>query len=86
MREFLAGVGLLARGLALITRRPRLFWLGAIPPAITSVLFLGVLIALFAQLEPLVGWLTPFAADWSPGVATTVRVTIGVALVAGVAW
>ena len=84
MREFLVGVGLLGRGLALITRRPRLFWLGAIPPAITSVLFLGVLIALFAELERLVGWLTPFADGWSPGAATTVRVLIGVALVAGV--
>ena len=84
MREFLAGVGLLGRGLALITRRPRLFWMCAIPPAITSVLFLGVLIALFAQLQDLVGWLTPFADDWSPGTANLVRVLIGIALVAGV--
>ncbi len=84
MREFLVGVGLLGRGLALITRRPRLFWMGAIPPAITSVLFIGVLVTLFTQLEQLVGWLTPFADGWSSGVANAVRVLIGVALVAGV--
>lgn len=84
VREFLAGVRLLGRGLALITRRPRLFGMGAIPPAITSVLFLGVLIALFAQLPDLVGWLTPFADGWSPGAANLVRVLIGVATVGGV--
>ena len=84
VREFLVGVRLLGRGLALITRRPRLFWMGAIPPALTSVLFLGVLIALFAQLPDLVGWLTPFADGWSPGAANLVRVLIGVATVGGV--
>jgi CysZ protein len=31
----------------------------------------------------LVGWLTPFADDWSPGTANLIRVLIGVALVAG---
>jgi CysZ protein len=83
MREFFAGAALLPRGLSLITRRPRLFGLGAIPPAITSLIFLAVLVAVILQVEPIVDWLTPFADAWSPGVATTVRVLIGVALVAG---
>ena len=83
VREFLTGAALLPRGLRLITRRPRLFGLGAIPPAITSVLFIAVLVAVTLQLERIVGWLTPFADAWSPGVATTIRVLIGVALVAG---
>ena len=33
------GAGLLVKGLSLITHRPRLFLLGAIPPVITSVIF-----------------------------------------------
>ena len=65
------------------TRRPRMFLLGAIPPAITSVIFTGLLIALITQLEPLVEWLTPFADGWTRGLATTVRVLIGTALGAG---
>lgn len=83
VREFLTGAALLPRGLGLIARRPRLFGLGAIPPAITSVVFIAVLVAVSLQLERIVGWLTPFADAWSPNVATTVRVLIGVALVAG---
>ena len=81
--ELATGIGLLPRGLRLIARRPRLFLLGAIPPAITSVIFTGLLIALITQLEPLVEWLTPFADGWTRGLATTVRVLIGTALGAG---
>ena len=77
--ELATGAGLLTRGLSLIARRPRLFLLGAIPPAITSVIFTGLLIALITQLEPLVEWLTPFADGWTRGLATTVRVLIGTA-------
>jgi CysZ protein len=83
VREFVAGASLLPRGLSLIARRPRLFGLGAIPPAITSVVFLAVLVAVILQLEPIVDWMTPFADPWSPEVATSVRVLAGVALVAG---
>jgi CysZ protein len=83
VQEFLAGAGLLGRGLGLILRRPRLFGLGAIPPAITSLVFIGVLVLVITQLERLVGWLTPFADDWSPGTANLIRVLVGVALVGG---
>jgi CysZ protein len=81
--ELLAGAGLLTRGLSLIVRRPRMFLLGAIPPAITSVIFTGLLIALITQLEPAVDWLTPFADGWARGLATTIRVIVGTTLVAG---
>ena len=83
VREFLAGAALLPRGLSLIARRPRLFGLGAIPPAITSVIFIALLVLVILQLERIVGWLTPFADAWSSGVATTIRVLVGVAFVAG---
>jgi CysZ protein len=80
--ELVIGAGLLARGLSLITRRPRLFLLGAIPPAITSVIFTGLLIALITELDPLTEWLTPFADGWDRGLATTIRVVVGSAVVA----
>ena len=83
VREFLAGAALLPRGLSVITRRPRLFGLGAIPPAITSLIFVGVLVAVILQVERIVGWLTPFATDWDPGAALALRVVVGLALLAG---
>ena len=81
--ELFGGAGLLGRGLRLITRRPRLFLLGAIPPLITSVIFTGLIIALITQLDPAVDWLTPFADGWARGLAKAVRVLIGAALVSG---
>jgi CysZ protein len=81
--ELLSGVGLLGRALGLITRRPRLFLLGMIPPLITSTLFVIALIVLFAQLDGIVGALTPFADGWSAGAARLIRILIGVGLVAG---
>jgi CysZ protein len=83
VEDLVIGAGLLPRGLSLVARRPRLFLLGAIPPAITSVIFTGLLIALITQLRPLVDWLTPFADDWNRGLATTVEVLVGGAVVAG---
>ena len=61
LREFGLGVGLLGRGLGLIVRRPRLFLLGALPPLVTSVVFVALLALLFSNLHDVVGWLTPFA-------------------------
>ena len=83
MTEFLAGFALLGRGLRLMARRPRLFGLGAIPPAITSLVFIGVLAAVFARLEPTVAWLTPFADSWSPETRVVIRVLVGAAFVSG---
>ena len=83
MTEFLAGFALLGRGLRLMARRPRLFGLGAIPPAITSLVFIGVLAAIFVRLEPMVAWMTPFADSWSPETRVLIRVLVGTALVAG---
>jgi CysZ protein len=81
--EIAAGVGLLGRGLGLVLRRPRLFLLGAIPPVLTSVLFVGVLVLLYVQGDVLVGALTGFADDWSPGGARAVRLLAAAALAGG---
>jgi CysZ protein len=82
--EFAAGVGLLWRGLVLLARRPRAFALGALPPALTSLLFLAIVVGLFAEVEPIAGWLTPFARDWSPATAELARAVVGIALIGAV--
>lgn len=81
--EVVSGVGLLGRGLALIAKRPRLFVLGAIPPLITSFVFVAVLVALITQLNQIVTALTPFADGWSQGAADLVRSLGGIAVIAG---
>jgi CysZ protein len=83
VREFLAGVSLLSRGLALIARRPRLFALGAIPPLITSLVFTAVLVVVFLELDRLSRWLTPFADEWAPEAAGVARTLAGIALLGG---
>ncbi|GAA1434959.1 hypothetical protein GCM10009616_30700 [Microlunatus lacustris] len=82
--EALAGAGLLGRGLGLIARRPRLFLLGALPPLITSTLFVVVLVLLATRGDVVVDGLTGFADGWSPGLAALVRVLVSLALLGGV--
>lgn len=75
------GVGLIGRGLGLVLRRRKLFWLGAIPPAITSLLLIGVIIAMAFFADDVATWLTPFAdrwAEWGP----VLRIGLAVVLLA----
>lgn len=81
--EALAGAGLLGRSAVFVLRRPRLFWLGALPPLATSVVFVVVLVLVVAELGVLTTWLTPFARGWSEGLALTARVVVGTLLVGG---
>nr|WP_281381939.1 EI24 domain-containing protein [Nocardiopsis mwathae] len=71
------------RGFGMVVRRPRLFLMGAIPPLITSVLFLIALITLLVNIDDIVTWMTPFAEGWAAGWAATLRVAVGIAVVAG---
>ena len=81
--ELFAGVATLGRGLGVLVRRPRLFLLGALPPLLITLLFVGLLTVLITQLDTLTVALTPFAAHWNADLATAVRVTLGAALVVG---
>lgn len=81
--EVAGGLSLLGRGASFLVRRPRLFWLGAVPPAITSVLYVVVLVVLVDHLTALTTALTPFAVGWSTGLALTARVVVGTLLVGG---
>jgi CysZ protein len=81
--EVAGGLSLLGRAASLLLRRPRLFWLGAVPPLITSVVFVVALVLLVDHLSALTTAMTPFADGWSSGVALTARVVVGTLLVAG---
>lgn len=81
--EFVGGAALLGRGLGLLLRRPRLFFLGALPPAIATVVFLAVVVLITTHLLPIAVWLTPFADGWSATLAEPVRVLVGLGFLAG---
>jgi CysZ protein len=82
--EALAGAALLGRGLGLIARRPKLFLLGALPPLVTSTLFVVVLVLLFTRGDAVVVALTGFADGWASGPATLVRLLVSLALLGAV--
>lgn len=73
VRQFLSGVGLLARGLGLYARNPRLVLLGIVPALITGSLFIGGFVALIYFVPDFVEWATPFADGWSSGVRDIFR-------------
>lgn len=82
--EAVGGAALLGRSASFLLRRPRLFWLGAVPPLVTSVVFVVLLVLLVSELPALTTWLTPFAQGWAAGTALTARVVVGTLLVGGV--
>lgn len=59
--DVLAGLALFFRGFALVVRRGRLFGLGLVPPLLTSMLFVTLLVTLVWQAPLLAVTLTPFA-------------------------
>ncbi|MDA8372016.1 MAG: EI24 domain-containing protein [Nocardiopsaceae bacterium] len=83
VRDAFSGVGILLHGFGMVIRRPKLFLLGAIPPFITSVLFVVAFVLLLMNIDSLVAWMTPFADGWSTGWSATLRIALGIVVVAG---
>lgn len=79
MREFLAGAGLLARGLGQWRRTPGAMALGLIPGALVGLVLGVALVAWGFALPGLVDDWTPFADTWAPFWAGVVRTAIGAA-------
>jgi CysZ protein len=78
--DFFAGVGLMLRGLSLVLRSPRLWFLGLIPAVITFGLLgvgLFVLVKWDGQLATLI---TPFADHWASALRSTLRAIVEIAL------
>ncbi|QDP95722.1 hypothetical protein FOE78_07235 [Microlunatus elymi] len=83
IKELLAGAAILPRAFQLVTARRQLFLLGALPPLITSVIFLAVLITLISNLHTLLPFLASFSDDWVAGLHLTIEIAFGVGLVGG---
>jgi CysZ protein len=78
--QFLAGAGLLLRGLGLYVRSPRLVLLGIVPALISALLFVAALATLAWFADDLAALITPFADDWSSRVRQVARTLVGLAL------
>ena len=79
MREFLAGAGLLLRGLGQWRRTPGAMALGLIPGTLVGLVFGAALVTWGIALPGLVDDWTPFADGWVPFWAGALRTAIGVA-------
>ena len=62
--QFLSGVGLLFRGLAVYLRSPRLVLLGLVPALISGALFVSAYATLVYFVTDLAELVTPFADGW----------------------
>ncbi len=72
-----------ARVSACSLRRPRLLLIGMLPAVLTTVVLLGAMIALIANVGHLAALVTPFANGWPSGGRQFARLAAGVALVGG---
>ncbi|MFE9200865.1 EI24 domain-containing protein [Micromonospora sp. NPDC007230] len=79
--RFLAGAGLLLRGIGLYVRSPGLMLLGVVPALISGVLFVAAFASLLYFVDDLAALVTPFADDWSGAWRGLVRVIAGLAIV-----
>ncbi|MBM3717015.1 MAG: hypothetical protein FJW64_15040 [Actinobacteria bacterium] len=79
MREFLAGAGMLGRGLGQWRRTPGAMALGLIPGAVVGLVAVGALVAWGITLSNVVDDWTPFADGWAPFWSDALRVAVGVA-------
>lgn len=84
LRDVALGVRLFGRGLGTWVHSPRAMLLGAIPPLIVGLVFVGVLVLVLTRVHDLVLALTPFADAWAEGAASTVRALLVVAVVGAV--
>jgi CysZ protein len=80
LREFLAGLGLLGRGLGMYARNPKLVLLGLIPALISAVLYLAAFATLIYFLSDLSEGVTWWADDWSSGMRDTVQVLAAIGI------
>jgi CysZ protein len=67
LHDLALGARLLGRSLGTWVRSPRAMLLGAIPPLIVVLVFLGVLVLVLSRIDGVVVALTPFADGWEAG-------------------
>ncbi|MWV29727.1 EI24 domain-containing protein [Rathayibacter iranicus] len=84
LRDLGLGARLFLRGFRTWGRSPRAMLLGAIPPLIVGLVFVGVLVFVLTRVQDVVTALTPFADGWEQGWATTTRLLLAVAAVGAI--
>ncbi|PPF33240.1 EI24 domain-containing protein [Rathayibacter sp. AY1A3] len=84
LRDLGLGARLFLRGFRTWVRSPRAMLLGAIPPLIVGLVFVGVLVLVLTRVQDAVTALTPFAGGWDEGTAATVRLVLSIAVVGAV--
>jgi CysZ protein len=78
--RYLSGARLLARGVGMYARAPRLLLLGLIPVVIVAAVFLTAFVVLLFFIDEIAGGLTWFAEDWSETPRTLVELLVGIAV------
>jgi CysZ protein len=81
--EFARGFVSLRHGFAFWRVRPGLMALGLVPAVIVAAVFAVLLVLLAINLDTITAWMTPFAASWWEWARIAIRVTIGLATIAG---
>ena len=80
VRQLALGAGLLARGLGIVLRNPRLLGLGLLPALISGILYAAALVLLVDLLPGLSARVTWFADDWAQVWRDPIRVIAGAGL------
>jgi CysZ protein len=81
VRDFITGVRYFFQGFGLLIRRPRLLLLGMLPAVLTTVVLLGAMIALIANIGHLAALVTPFANGWPSGARQLARLAAEIAMI-----
>ncbi|KZX22040.1 EI24 domain-containing protein [Rathayibacter tanaceti] len=84
LRDAALGARLFVRGFGTWGRSPRAMLLGAVPPLLVGLVFVGVLVVVLTRVQEAVSALTPFADGWEPGWAETARLLLAIAVVGAV--
>ncbi len=80
-KQFVTGIGLLGRGLAMYGRSPGLLLLGVVPALISGILIVAVLVTVIYFISDLASAVTWFADGWTADVRDTVRLVAGIGIV-----
>ena len=81
LRQFLFGASLLARGLGIVLRNPKLLGLGLVPALIAGALYATALYFFVDHLPQLADAVTGFTDGWRQGWQGVLQILAGIALV-----
>lgn len=80
-----AGFGTLGASLLYLSRHPRTWLRGMVPPLLASILLLTALVGVGVVADDIALWLTPFASSWMAWSAQALRALLALLLIVGAA-